>query len=79
MGSRGDDDYNKFILEAIKAKDYIQKHIRGTMVKNRDRKANRGEFSGHAVPTGFLLQRCAKRMSLFITACFLQLAHSHSG
>jgi hypothetical protein len=27
----------------------------------------------------FDLQRCAKRMSLFITACFLQLEHSHSG
>ena len=26
-----------------------------------------------------MLQRCAKRMSLFITACFLQLEHSHSG
>jgi hypothetical protein len=26
-----------------------------------------------------ILQRCAKRMSLFITACFLQLEHSHSG
>ncbi len=25
------------------------------------------------------LQRCAKRLSLFITACFLQLEHSHSG
>lgn len=25
------------------------------------------------------IQRCAKRMSLFITACFLQLEHSHSG
>ena len=25
------------------------------------------------------LQRCAKRMSLFITACFLQLEYSHSG
>ncbi len=25
------------------------------------------------------LQRCAKRMSLFITVCFLQLEHSHSG
>ena len=26
-----------------------------------------------------LLQRCAKRMSPFITACFLQLEQSHSG
>ena len=26
-----------------------------------------------------VLQRCAKGMSLFITACFLQLEHSHSG
>jgi hypothetical protein len=52
---RGGDDYNAFILECMKAKDYIEKHIKGTMHKNRDRKALRGEFTGHAVPTGFML------------------------
>ena len=51
----GSDDYNKFLLECMKAKDLIEKHIKGTMHKNRTRKAMRGEFSGHAIPTGFLL------------------------
>jgi hypothetical protein len=51
----GDEHYNKFLMAALEAKNYIQKHIRGVMLRNRERKAMRGEFSGHAVPTGFML------------------------
>jgi DNA invertase Pin-like site-specific DNA recombinase len=49
------DDLNRFILEAIKANDYVEKHVKGVMLKNRERKALRGEFSGHGVPTGLML------------------------
>lgn len=51
----GSDKYNAFILECMKAKDLIEKHIKGTMHRNRTRKAMRGEFTGHAIPTGFML------------------------
>lgn len=49
------DDLNRFILEATRAKDYTEKHVKGVMLKNRERKALRGEFSGHGVPTGLML------------------------
>lgn len=49
------DDLNRFILEAMKAKDFIEKHVRGVMLRNRERKALRGEYAGHGVPTGLML------------------------
>ncbi|SRR5258708_15901370 len=39
----------------MKAKDYIKHHVKGLMLKMRDKKAMRGEFSGHAIPTGLML------------------------
>ncbi|HVU66984.1 MAG TPA: recombinase family protein [Ktedonobacteraceae bacterium] len=52
---RGRDDYKKFLQEAQAAADYLEKHQKGVMLKNKDRKAQRGEFAGHAVPTGYML------------------------
>lgn len=49
------DDDNRFIFEAKKAKDYIKHHVKGVMLRNRERKALRGEFSGHGIPTGLML------------------------
>ncbi|MEO6890613.1 MAG: hypothetical protein ABI456_14540, partial [Ktedonobacteraceae bacterium] len=51
---RGRDDYKKFIEEAQAAADFLNKHIK-MMGKNRERRALRGEFSGHVVPIGFML------------------------
>lgn len=49
------DDLNRFITEALKAKDYIKHHVKGLMLKMRDKKGMRGEYSGHAIPTGLML------------------------
>lgn len=51
---RGKDDYKKFIEEAQAAADFLNKHVK-MMSKNRERRALRGEFSGHVVPIGFML------------------------
>lgn len=52
---RGRDDYKKFIQEAQAAADYLEKHQKGVMLKNLERKALRGEYHGGVVPTGFML------------------------
>jgi Resolvase, N terminal domain len=51
----GTDDYNSFLEEARKAVEYIEDHIKGDMLGNRLQKAMRGEFAGHTVPTGLML------------------------
>lgn len=51
---RGREDYKKFIEEAQAAADFLNKHVK-MMQKNRERKALRGEFFGHPVPIGFML------------------------
>lgn len=52
---RGKEDYKKFIQEAQAAAEFLEKHIKGVMHKNKYRKALRGEFPGHGIPTGFML------------------------
>jgi hypothetical protein len=52
---RGREDYKKFIQEAQAAADFLEKHVKGVMHKNKNRKALRGEFAGHGIPTGFML------------------------
>ncbi len=52
---RGRDDYKKFIEEAQAAADFLEKHQKGVMLKNRARKAQRGEYWGHNVPAGLML------------------------
>ncbi len=49
------DDLNRFTLESIKAKDYNKHHVKGVMLKARTKKALRGEWAGHHVPTGLML------------------------
>ncbi len=51
----GVDDYNSFLEEARKAVEYIEEHIKGDMLGNRWQKAMRGEFAGHTVPAGLML------------------------
>lgn len=51
---RGKEDYKKFIEEAQAAADFLNKHIK-MMVNYHERRALRGEFSGHVVPVGFML------------------------
>src|SRR5215469_8286635 len=51
---RGSDDYKKFIEEAQAAADFLNKHVR-MMLNYRVRKALRGEYSGHTVPVGLML------------------------
>ncbi len=48
------EDLKRFLNEAQEAAAYIRKHIKGVMLKNRDRKATRGEYMGHAVPAGLI-------------------------
>ncbi len=48
------EDLKRFLAEAQEAADYIRKHIKGVMLKNRDRKARRGEYIGSAVPAGLM-------------------------
>ncbi len=49
------EDTKKFIQEAQAAADYVNKHVKGVMLRNRERRALRGEFSGHVVPIGLML------------------------
>jgi recombinase len=49
---RGKEDYKKFIEEAQAAGENKQAKL---MNKYRDRKGMRGEYAGHNVPTGFML------------------------
>src|SRR5581483_3900923 len=42
---RGREDYKKFIQEAQTAADFLEKHVKGVMHKNRRRKGLRGEFA----------------------------------
>ncbi len=51
---RGKEDYKKFIEEAQAAADFLNKHVR-MMINCRVRKAMRGEYSGHTVPVGLML------------------------
>src|SRR5260370_30651640 len=39
----------------MKLKDYIKDHVKGLMLKRRDKKAMRDEFSGHAIPTDLMV------------------------
>ncbi|HEY1352909.1 MAG TPA: hypothetical protein VGF67_25115 [Ktedonobacteraceae bacterium] len=52
---RGKDDYKRFLAEAQAAADFLEKHIRGVMHKHRDRKGQRGEYIGHTLPIGMML------------------------
>lgn len=52
---RGNDDYNSFLDEARKAVEYVEDHIKRDMLGNRWQKAMRGEYVGHTVPTGLML------------------------
>ncbi len=49
---KGKENYKKFIQEAQEAADNKQATI---MRKYRDRKGMRGEYAGHNIPTGFML------------------------
>ncbi len=52
---RGNDEYNSFLDEARKAVEYVEDHIKRDMLGNRWQKAMRGEYVGHTVPTGLML------------------------
>jgi DNA invertase Pin-like site-specific DNA recombinase len=51
---RGKADYKKFIQEAQEAADFLNKQV-AMMARYRKRKGMRGEYAGHNVPTGFML------------------------
>ncbi len=51
----GVDDYNSFLEAAREAAKYVQDHIIGDMLGNRLQKAMRGEYVGHTVPAGLML------------------------
>jgi len=70
------DRYQVIVVEDIQTGNLIRKpkpkqDENGTYIPN-------GASAKGGLNKG-ILQRCAKRMSLFITVCFLQLEHSHSG
>lgn len=48
------DDRKRFLDEAQNAADYLSKQV-GKMQKARTRKALRGEFAGHRIPVGLML------------------------
>jgi DNA invertase Pin-like site-specific DNA recombinase len=52
---KGNDDYNSFLDAAREAAKYVETHIKGDMLGNRLQKAMRGEYAGHTVPTGLML------------------------
>jgi hypothetical protein len=52
---RGNDDYGSFLEAARKAVEYVEEHIKRDMLGNRWQKAMRGEYVGHTVPTGLML------------------------
>ncbi len=56
------EDLKRFLNEAQEAAAYIRKHIKGVMLKNRDRKATRGEYMGHAVPAGLIPDETGKHL-----------------
>jgi Recombinase len=49
------DDMGRFMNEAIAAKEYVRKQIRGKMLKNRTRKANMGRVANGMAPVGLML------------------------
>ncbi len=49
------EDVDRFVSLAVEAKNYRLKHVFGRMLPARDRVAMRGEYCGHAVPTGLML------------------------
>jgi hypothetical protein len=49
------DDMGRFMNEAIAAKEYIRKQIKGKMLKNRTRKANMGRVANGVAPVGLML------------------------
>ncbi len=48
------EDLKRFLDEAQEAAAYIRKQIKGVMLKNREHKAARGEYAGHAIPVGLM-------------------------
>jgi DNA invertase Pin-like site-specific DNA recombinase len=49
------DDYDRFLDAARESANYVKKHVKVVMLGNRRRKAMRGEYAGHGVPTGLML------------------------
>ena len=49
------DDMGRFMNEAIAAKEYVRKQIKGKMLKNRTRKANMGRVANGIAPVGLRL------------------------
>ncbi len=49
------DDMGRFMNEAIAAKEYVRKQIKGKMLKNRTRKANMGRVANGVSPVGLML------------------------
>jgi DNA invertase Pin-like site-specific DNA recombinase len=49
------DDMGRFMNEAIAAKEYVRKQIKGKMLKNRTRKANMGRVANGVAPIGLML------------------------
>ena len=49
------DDLIRFVEEAERGGRYITEHVIGTMLGNRRRKAMRGEYTGHGVAAGLML------------------------
>jgi hypothetical protein len=52
-------DLDRFVNEAIAAKEYIRKQIHGKMLKNRDRKAKMGLVANGNAPVGLMLDESA--------------------
>ncbi len=58
--NRRKDDIDKFVTLAIEAKNYRQNHIMKKVLPARERVARRGEFFGHSIPVGLMLDDARK-------------------
>lgn len=53
--NRREDDINKFVVLCVESKNYRQNHIMKKVLPARERVARRGEFFGHSIPVGLML------------------------
>jgi len=53
--NRREDDINKFVVLCVESKNYRQNHIMKKVNPARERVARRGEFFGHSIPVGLML------------------------
>jgi hypothetical protein len=59
FNATGRDDLKDFLEEAQAGADYL-KWLRRTLLRAKERKGMRGDFAGHAVPTGLMLDEQRK-------------------